>query len=197
MFILTPDILRRIGPNISQAKADEYAPLLTSTMDRWEIDTFDEITMFLANLLHESGEFRWMAEIWGPTTQQLKYERNFNAAWPPTPSDQTNKVAYALGNDESGDGRRYAGHGPIQVTGKTNHLLMGFLLELDLVARPELLLEPVHGFDAAGAFWWNNRLDDRVRKGFVSVVKAINGGTTGLEDRQKYLDRATQFIPRF
>jgi len=176
MFTLTPQMLKKIGPNMPQDTADDYAPMLTQGMDRWGIDTYDEITMFLANLMHESGEFRWMQEI----ASGSEYEGRAD-----------------LGNTSAGDGVKYKGRGPIQVTGKTNYIIMGMLLDLDLVDNPDLLLDPQNGIDAACAFWWNNRLDDAAKKGFIPVVKAINGGTNGLADRQTYLTRARQVIPQF
>ncbi|MNK99459.1 hypothetical protein D3C87_1198530 [compost metagenome] len=198
MFTLTSEVLRKTMPNLSAARAQEFAPELTQGMSKWGIDTWDEITMFLANLAHESGEFRWMEEIWGPTTQQLKYERNFSAPWQEglRPGDP-NYVAFNLGNANKGDGRRYSGHGPIQVTGATNHLLMGFILEQDFLANPLLLTTTHWGVQAACVYWWNNRLDDKAKKSFVAVVKGINGGTIGLADREKYLNLARAAIPKF
>lgn len=198
MFTLTQDMLRKAMPNLTAVRAALFAPLLTEAMARWGIDTYDEITMFLANLAHESGEFKWMKEIWGPTSQQMKYERDFSAPWHDSLSrGDRNYLAHMLGNDEAGDGKKYAGHGPIQVTGKTNHLIMGLLLDRDFVADPDQLTEPFWGTQAAAAFWWNNRLDAKAKKGFVPVVKAINGGTNGLADREKYLTYARRAIPKF
>lgn len=50
--------------------------------------------------------------------------------------------ARELGNDEPGDGVRYAGRGYVQLTGKANYRKAGERLGLDLVARPDLALEP-------------------------------------------------------
>ena len=55
--------------------------------------------MFLAQLAHESGQFRYMEEIWGPTDAQRRYE-------PP------GALASRLGNTERGDGFRFKGRGP-------------------------------------------------------------------------------------
>lgn len=168
---------------------------LNEAMPRFGIDTRDEIAMFLANLAHESGEYRWMQEIWGPTKEQKTYERDFTMPWGShLVRGDRNFKPYTLGNSEGGDGRRYAGHGPIQVTGRTNHTIMGFILEMDFVSEPNLLTDIRIGTLAAAAFWWNNKLDDKAKKGFVPVVKAINGGTNGLADRQKYLDRALRVL---
>jgi predicted chitinase len=198
MFVLTPEVLQKIMPRISSSTAQVFAPEFTKGMSRWCVDTWDEITMFLANIAHESGELQFMEEIWGPTYQQLKYERDFSKLWSPGLSTGApNSLAYALGNDERGDGRKFSGHGPIQVTGKTNHVLMGFILEQDFVTNPKLLTTPHWGVQAACVFWWNNFLDNKVKTSFVNVVKAINGGLTGLPERQEYLKRAQLYVTKF
>ena len=92
----------------------------------------------------------------------------------------------ANGPTESGDGWRYRGRGLKQLTGKDNYTRCGQGLGLDLVANPDLLLEPEGAALSAAWFWAINKCgpiadaDD-----FVGLTKKINGGTIGLEDRQR------------
>ena len=92
----------------------------------------------------------------------------------------------ANGPTESGDGWRYRGRGLKQLTGKDNYTRCGQGLGLDLVASPDLLLEPEGAALSAAWFWAINKCgpiadaDD-----FVGLTKKINGGTIGLEDRQR------------
>jgi putative chitinase len=66
-----------------------------------------------------------------------------------------------LGNVRQGDGKRYKGRGPIQTTGRDNYhdaqirLLMAGVA-VDLINRPETLLEPFYGLMAAGCWWDRN-----------------------------------------
>ncbi len=92
----------------------------------------------------------------------------------------------ANGPTESGDGWRYRGRGLKQLTGKDNYTRCGKGLGIDLVANPDLLLEPEGAALSAAWFWSVNKCgpiadaDD-----FVGLTKKINGGTIGLEDRQR------------
>jgi predicted chitinase len=133
---------------------------------------------FVAQLAHESGEFRWMEEIWGPTPAQLRYE-------PP------NDLAQRLGNTEPGDGKRFKGRGPIQITGRFNYAKYGTLLGRDLVAEPALAAAPELAFATAGLFWQTNGLNELAdAEDFVKITRRINGGTNGLADREKYYAQA-------
>ncbi len=130
---------------------------------------------FVAQLAHETGAFRWLKEIWGPTEQQLKYERHFEAAWPPTPLDTRNRVAFALGNSEPGDGKRWLGRGGIQTTGQTNTVRV--LASLDLALdQPEVLEQPEAAIRSSGFFWKTHGMSAKANAKRFSVISAgVNG----------------------
>lgn len=167
--------LRKIWTHAPVARCELYAPLLTSAMARFGIDTPEEIVEFLAQISHESAEGRYTLEL---------------------ASGQAYEGRKDLGNTQAGWGVRYKGRGLIQCTGYANYLLMGMLLDLDLIAHPELLEQPEYACLSAAAFWWNKNLDDlALKKNFIAVTKVVNGGTNGLADRQMYLALARKVIP--
>jgi predicted chitinase len=143
-------------------------------MDEAHINTKPRIAAFLAQLAHESGEFRYMEEIWGPTDAQKRYE-------PPS------TLATRLGNTQPGDGFRFKGRGPIQLTGRANYVTAGKALGLPLSAQPELAATPEAGFRVAAWFWTTKGLNALADAGqFDKITLKINGGTNGAEERRKY-----------
>ena len=175
---LTERQLTRIMTHLKPERAALMLPHLNATMARCEVNTALRAAAFVAQLAHESGEFRFMEEIWGPTAQQRRYE-------PP------DRLARDLGNTQAGDGKRYKGRGPIQITGRANYKRFGDLLGLDLVGQPELASQPGVGFMLSGLFWVSRGLNELAdAQDFVKITKRINGGTTGLPDRQAFYERA-------
>jgi len=176
--MLTDAQLRQIMPKLAATRAAELLPFLNEAMAAYGIDTLSRTAAFVAQLAHESGEFRWMEEIWGPTAQQRRYE---------PPGD----LATRLGNSEAGDGLRYKGRGPIQITGRFNYGRYGKLLGIDLIVQPELAATPPVAFAIAGLYWQSNKLSALADAGdFVAITKRINGGTHGLQDREAYHAKA-------
>ena len=176
--MITDDQLSRVMPRVPQASRALYLPHLNAAMQARTIDTPLRTAAFVAQLAHESGELRWMEEIWGRTPAQLRYE---------PPSD----LAARLGNTQAGDGKRFKGRGPIQITGRFNYVRFGGLLGLDLVADPALAAAPEVAFATAGLFWQSNGLNDLAdARQFVAITRRINGGTNGLAERQAYYERA-------
>lgn len=51
------------------------------------------------------------------------------------------QVAKRLGNLQPGDGIKFAGRGQVQLTGRTNYTKMSQYLNLDLINKPDLLLD--------------------------------------------------------
>ena len=191
----------------------KWLEAVRQTCDEFNVNTPQRISSFLAQCAHESGGFTMLEEnlnyraatlaaCWptrfaelGPDKKPKKDAQGKNI---PT------KVALAIekkpeaianlvyssrmgnGSAESGEGWKYRGRGLKQLTGKYNYDKCGSYLGLDLVANPDLLLEPLPAARSAGWFWKSNNLaafaDANDIKG---MTKKINGGFIGLEDREK------------
>lgn len=169
--------LLQILPNAG-AKAGVFAPVLNTAMQRYQIVGARRVAALIAQIGHESGQLRYVREIWGPTAAQLRYEGRAD-----------------LGNTVAGDGPRYRGRGLIQITGRANYAACGEALGLDLIKQPELLEQPQHAAMSAAWFWSTRGLNTLAdQKEFAKITKRINGGLTGQADRQELYDRALKVL---
>lgn len=131
------------------------------------------LAMYLAQLSHESGGFKYDREVWGPTKAQKRYEGRKD-----------------LGNTQAGDGAKFKGRTAIQITGRFNTqkfyewCLERFDLVPDFIEYPDLMnTDPWEGL---GPIWyWDTRLLNvwATKGDFANVTRKINGGTNGYADR--------------
>jgi putative chitinase len=174
---ITAQQLLQILPNAG-AKAGVFAPVLNTAMQRYQIVGTNRVAAFIAQIGHESGQLRYVREIWGPTPAQAKYEGRKD-----------------LGNTVSGDGFKYRGRGLIQITGRANYAACGEALGLDLITQPELLEQPKNACMSAAWFWATkglNTLADTDK--FQTITRRINGGLNGQADRLKLWTKATAVL---
>ncbi|WP_339452410.1 glycoside hydrolase family 19 protein [Pseudomonas sp. EA_5y_Pfl2_R50] len=170
---ITEQQLQSIMPN-ARRQAGVFVPVLNTAMQRYQIVGRKRVAAFIAQLGHESGQLRYVREIWGPTPAQAKYEGRAD-----------------LGNTQPGDGSKYRGRGLIQITGRANYIACGEALGLDLITQPELLELPQYAAMSAAWFWKQNGLNDLAdRDQFNTITRRINGGLNGLQDRLEIWSRA-------
>jgi len=92
-----------------------------------------------------------------------------------------------LGNgpEKSGDGFRYRGRGPIQLTGRKNYAEFGAALGLPLETSPDLAAVIAHGARIAARFWQTRGCNDLAdAHNIAGITRAINGGLTGFKERK-------------
>ncbi|MEG2462483.1 MAG: glycoside hydrolase family 19 protein, partial [Acinetobacter sp.] len=93
-----------------------------------------------------------------------------------------------LGNVNKGDGVRYKGRGPIQLTGRANYRRYGQQLGIDFENNPEIVAIPSVGLLVACKFWADNNLNALADQDDVAMItRRINGGLNGFEDRKNKL----------
>jgi putative chitinase len=99
------------------------------------------------------------------------------------------KKAKELGNTEPGDGFKYIGHGPTQLTGKGSYAAASKRFGVDFVGNPALTLDPRYTLAIAADEWeiekHCNALADQ--DDALAITKRINGGTEGLDSRMEWL----------
>lgn len=138
------------------------------------LDTPLRLAHFMGQCAHESGGFRYMEEI----ASGAAYEGRKD-----------------LGNIVAGDGRRFKGRGPIQLTGRANYRTYGRAIGIDLESHPEIVAHPSLGLLVGCKYWADHGLnaladaDDLMR-----ITRKINGGTNGLSDRRVLTAKAKELI---
>ena len=166
MSITTQQLLQ-ILPNAGQS-AGVFVSALNTAMNHYQIVGLKRVAAFIAQIGHESGQLKYVKEIWGPTPTQAKYEGRKD-----------------LGNTVAGDGSKYRGRGLIQITGRANYMACSEGLGLDLIKQPELLEKPQHACMSAAWFWASRGLNTLADAGqFDTITRRINGGQNGAADRK-------------
>lgn len=171
-----------MGGNADYAR---FAGPFTEAMEAAGCNTVRRAAMFCAQIGHESAGLRYMEEI----ASGAAYEGR---------SD--------LGNTRPGDGKRFKGSGPIQLTGRNNFRAFTRwahsrgLTNIDFEQRPELVREdPRWGFLAATWYWTVARpqINAMCDAGDLNgVTRAINGGLNGFQDRKERYERALRIGQR-
>jgi putative chitinase len=155
---------------------------------------------FFGQCAHESGGFKVFSENLNYSDKGLNgiFKKYFptiasTAGYARKPEKIANKVyANRMGNgpESSGDGWKFRGRGPIQLTGKSNYTQFA-----QDIGRPDVLTNPdivatELAFESALWFFNKNGLFAIAAKGVSDAVigqitRRVNGGTHGLDDRIK------------
>jgi predicted chitinase len=171
---VTLDQLKQVMPHLGKSKAEAYVGPLNVAMAEGNINTALRQAAFLAQIAHESVELRYFEEI----ASGAAYEGRAS-----------------LGNTQPGDGKRYKGRGPIQLTGRTNYRHAGKALGIDLEGQPELAALPEHAFRVSVWFWTSRDLNSKAdAEQFDAITKKVNGGFRGKASRDAYYARAKRVL---
>lgn len=172
----------------------QWLSAFDKAMAKYGINTKASIAAFLANVGVECARLTVF-------TENLNYSAaGLAATWPNrysstgraggSPNDLARRIerkpelianhtyANRMGNGsvESGDGWKYRGHGPIQLTGKDNYKAFSAASGHDVVSNPGLILQPGVGAEVACWFFKTNGCIELANAGnFSMVVKRING----------------------
>lgn len=161
-----------MGGSLPLARYGELAPAFGEAMRQANCTTVERAAMWCSQIGHESAGLRYMEEI----ASGAAYEGRKD-----------------LGNTISGDGVRFKGRGPIQITGRHNYTKLsqwahsrGYVPSPTFfVDNPAKLADNTYGFLGPVWYWtvardMNSYAD---RRDIVGGSKAVNGGTNGLPDR--------------
>jgi len=176
------------------ALADRWWPHIEATCKRFGISTPAQQAAFIAQIGHESGGFTRVTEsfnyavaalpgMFSRVTPALAATLGRQPGERAVPLERQQRIAniayanrYGNGDAASGDGWRYRGRGLKQITFLANYRECGHALDLDLVARPELLERDDTAALSAGWYWWAFGLGKLADAGkFDEITRRING----------------------
>jgi putative chitinase len=154
----------------ARARVPLFIGVINETLAEFDISTPARVCAYLAQVGHESGQLRYVEELASGDAYEGRRD---------------------LGNTEPGDGRRFKGHGLIQITGRANHQAAATYFGKSLEEIVSWLTTPEGGTRSSGWFWMTHGLNKYADNGdFTGLTRRINGGTNGLADRQALYDRA-------
>jgi putative chitinase len=185
-----------IASGVSVTLAKMFAEPLKASMALYDISTPERQAGFLTQCIYESERFTSLEENLYYTTEGAA-RRAFGKRIVPhlsrvlrNPKAMAN-FAYAgrngNGDEASGDGWRYRGRGPFQLTGKANYMKasVGVGLGAVYLHSPELVAAPSDGCLVAAWYWQSNGCNQLVDQGrFDATTTVINGPARLHADRR-------------
>lgn len=192
--MLTANQFSQLFPNCKDPEG--WVEAMNEVFPKYEINTPKRIAAFIAQCGHESGGWRTFSEnlnysakaldaVFGKYFVRAGRDANDYARQP----EKIANIVYAgrmdNGDTNSGDGWRYRGRGPIQLTGKANYSAFSKDMDVDAVDNPDQVAEDKEMALMSAIWFWNknglNRYADS--SDIKTMTKRINGGYIGLEDR--------------
>lgn len=206
--LVDTDLLHLAAPETSLHDLAPWSEPIKRACSEFEINTVRRVAAFIAQMAHES--------YLRPRSENLNYSvdgllktfsrarisaadaRRFGrAAGRPANQEAIANAVYGgqwgrenLGNVQPGDGWKFRGAGPLQVTGRDNWTRFAAAIKMPLEAALEYGRTLEGGIMAAAWFWEANdinRLADT--PGVADETRKINGGANGLADRAARFDR--------
>lgn len=204
--MLTYDQILAINSNMNKDMCKYYLDALNKVLPEYEINTPLRICHFLAQVIHESGHFKYKCENlnYSASALQSVFKKYFPTKelaeqYARKPEKIANRVyANRMGNGDeaSGDGWLRRGRGLIQLTGTNNYKDCAKALNIDLINNPDLILsDPEICVKTACWFWSSKKINELADKDdIVGITKKINGGLNGIDSRRELLTRAKKTL---
>ena len=179
--------------------------------EKYEINTTNRIAGFMAQCAHESADFTRLEENLNYSEKALnavfgryfgegkrnakEYARDPEKIANYVYQDEFRSKRGAMGNVNDGDGWRFRGRGIKQLTGRNNYTAFGKTIGMSAEEAVDYVATEKGALESACWFWKTNKLDKWADKGDnVGLTKKINGGTIGLDDRNRRWEEALAIL---
>ncbi len=198
--LISPAILRAACPERTLEQLEPWVAPIQAACQRFEINTIRRVAAFVSQMAHESGlkpgreedlSYRAarLVEVWPNRFPNIAVATPY-AHNPEKLANNTYANRMGNGDEASGDGWKFRGAGPGQLTGKDNWT--GFAKDMGLSVDEALSYgRTLEGGVMSFAWFWEendiNRFADT--PGVNDETRRINGGEHGLADRKARFDR--------
>lgn len=174
-----------MGNSVSLDRYRQLFPAAVESLRACQCNTVNRAAMWLAQVGHESGGLRWMEELASGAAYEWRSD---------------------LGNTQAGDGVRFKGRGPIQITGRYNYRKVSEWAHAQgivptptyFVDNPTQLASDQYGFIGVSWYWQHGGPRPGQINGFadagdiLSGSRCVNGWVTtpnGMPDRTERWNR--------
>jgi predicted chitinase len=212
MIKLTAESLRAIFPRSPQAVINAFVAKQDLLTKAGINVSRVRMAYFFANIEHECGGFTIpnlteninytasrMAQVWPnrfDSAEAVQAKYGISPGWQKKAFDDI--YGNRMGNRPgTSDGSTYIGRGGPQWTGRDGYAALERITGIPAVSRPELACQFEMQPEVCTAFWtWKNLNRFADAGNFVGCVKAWNGGTNGLADREHLMAGNDPIIKR-
>lgn len=158
-----------------------------------------DAALLLAHIGHESNDLRRLEEnlnytaqrlmqVWPSRFRTIEHAREFER----NPEKLANAVyGGRMGNNSIGDGWRFRGRGPIQITGRDNYTRLARDTGTPALYNPDILITDMDAGITSACWFWNTYVHSKTIEG---STRNINGGLNGLADREQRFNRAKALV---
>jgi putative chitinase len=197
--LVDTSVLRAACPERSAAELAPWVEPVRAACRRFGIGSIRRVAAFVSQMAHESGlelgreedlnySAKRLTEVWRRRFPTIAAARPYAH----NPQKLANHVyANRMGNGEevSGDGWRFRGAGPGQLTGRANWTDFAKAMGMGLGAALAYGRTLKGGVMSFAWFWAKNNLNQLAdTPGVEDETRRINGGQHGLKDRRRRFD---------
>ena len=166
-MLITEQVLRNLCPYAKPDLLRDVVKYFNELAPQFGVDTKLRICHFFAQASVETDWFKTLQEY----ASGREYEGRLD-----------------LGNTQQGDGVKYKGRGIFQTTGRANYTATGKKMNMDLVNKPELLLDPRNAVWSALIYWQSRNMNAIADRDDIDAAsRAVNGGYNGYSERCRAL----------
>ena len=196
-------LLQMMAPHAVLDDLERWVEPIKAACALYRIDSIRRVSAFLTTLAHE-GQFKIGAR------ENMSYSaKRLSQVWPSrygrgAPNAKAKELSHnpeALANDvyanrmgngppESGDGWKFRGNGPTQLTGRDNHEAFAKAIGKPLEETAAYIGTLEGGVMSAAWFWNENGINELAdTPGVEDETRRINGGLIGIHERRALFNK--------